>query len=736
MDIINLIYETGKESRGAAGTSQAEQSEGCAVAQKPEQKLADSSDNDDMQTVEAELVLSTALHGRLGSHEETRKEGRRAGDGEIRQLKEGAYAAEEEGQGCKDNSVDSRTHSRMERVAQAPVSLPRRDLVSGTGVRGNPHDEGGEEGMGTSASAGVSDGKTGDMNLNEMMNLMEQKFDDVKKSRAKASKELHEETLKLKEAESRNEDLENELKEAEEQRDKIENTIKHLKTKLERTEEERKNIEKTLLSKQEKYNEFNAERLLLDSFKKRISSMELDDEDETRKLKKQRTVRTDVELEAGASSSVGRAASGKEEAVKLPKSRGQVDQVQGNKHQDRSQDSRKDLHDAQNSAMRRVPSRVKNGVDRRRDAEEEVEPESGQGPEDESEMQGKFDSEDHVLISFTSVNAFAEGSVVLITPAESAENDFAESDFYAKIAKYNVERKILKLVYEGSSREDYDAYVNHVLKVGSTIVCCKGNACAKIEELDAEWHRGQSWAVDNEFLEKEVRWEVKDHMDCAIREQNGVVWGWLPANESEYFPDEPEEKGGKPEPLWRVTFSADIMPCDLDAQELAKALELHRTSDTVEIIQSLRRQTKKDFFDHAVDESMAPGYYKEGSFEVTAWGTDVMHFDKMFERAKAGEYEHKFGMLERDFNTLIYNALIYNPCKNPVNIAALRFYRAGQVFFEELQWEDLEMLCRKCGKDACKENKILICDWCCTGVHVNCQEEVRADDQRYHPLRN
>jgi chromosome segregation ATPase len=112
--------------------------------------------------------------------------------------------------------------------------------------------------MGTSASAGVSADKTGDMNVHEMMNMMHQKFDDVKKS-------LDEETLKLKEAESRNDDLENELKETEEQRDKIENTIKHLKTKLKRTEGERKNIEKTLLSKQEKY---KTERLLLDSFEK------------------------------------------------------------------------------------------------------------------------------------------------------------------------------------------------------------------------------------------------------------------------------------------------------------------------------------------------------------------------------------------------------------------------------------------------------------------------------------
>ncbi len=215
-----------------------------------------------------------------------------------------------------------------------------------------------------------------------------------------------------------------------------------------------------------------------------------------------------------------------------------------------------------------------NGLGRRRDLEEEVEPdpEPDQDPEE-------LVSEDHVLISFTSGNSFAEGSVVLITPAETVETA-VESDFSAKIAKYNVERKILKLVYEGSRREDYDAYVNHVLKVGSTIACSDGNACAKIQELDAEWHRGQPWAIDNEFLDKVVRWEVKDHMDCGIGEQDGVVWGWLPANESEYYMQhEPEEKGGKPKPLWRVKFSADIMPCDLDEHELAKALEFYATKD-------------------------------------------------------------------------------------------------------------------------------------------------------------
>jgi hypothetical protein len=134
-------------------------SEATVPAQEQEQKLADSSDNDDMETQEAELVLSTILHGRLGAHEEKRKEGQGAGDEDVRQLKEDAYA-EEEGEECKDNSDVSRTHSRMERAAQAP------------GVRANTDDEGGEEGMGTSASTGVSAGKTGDMNVHEMMKIM------------------------------------------------------------------------------------------------------------------------------------------------------------------------------------------------------------------------------------------------------------------------------------------------------------------------------------------------------------------------------------------------------------------------------------------------------------------------------------------------------------------------------------------------------------------------------------
>jgi hypothetical protein len=56
------------------------------------------------------------------------------------------------------------------------------------------------------------------------------------------------------------------------------------------------------------------------------------------------------------------------------------------------------------------------------------------------------------------------------------------------------------------------------------------------------------------------------------------VWGWLPAEESEYFPDESEEAGGKPGPLWRVKFSEDIVDADFDQRELAQVCQCQQVS--------------------------------------------------------------------------------------------------------------------------------------------------------------
>ena len=84
----------------------------------------------------------------------------------------------------------------------------------------------------------------------------------------------------------------------------------------------------------------------------------------------------------------------------------------------------------------------------------------------------------------------------------------------------------------------------------------------------------------------------------------------------------------------------------------------------------------------------------------------------------------RLGMVERDLNTLIYNALIYNECKHPVNIAALRLHKAARAVFQ-FWLERGESPCRECGgEELFVENSILICDLCCTGVHVNCQVSV------------
>jgi hypothetical protein len=213
-----------------------------------------------------------------------------------------------------------------------------------------------------------------------------------------------------------------------------------------------------------------------------------------------------------------------------------------------------------------------------RDVEEEEAPEPE--PEEEEEVdEAATDRDDHVLISFTTGNSFEVGSVVSVTPVAIPEN-CKDVEFHAKVLKYSDERKILKLQYEGENHL-YDRYANQVLRVGATLACSDGT-CAKIDGTDAEWHRGQLWALPNDYLKQKVRWEVEDPSRGHI-EQEGEVWGWLPADESEYFPDEPEEKGGKPGPLWRVKFTtgeiSDINPADLDQTELNKALELYRTKD-------------------------------------------------------------------------------------------------------------------------------------------------------------
>ena len=102
-------------------------------------------------------------------------------------------------------------------------------------------------------------------------------------------------------------------------------------------------------------------------------------------------------------------------------------------------------------------------------------------------------------------------------------------------------------------------------------------------------------------------------------------------------------------------------------------------------------------------------------------GTQVACFSRTKVQILTQQLRVRLGMVERDLNTLIYNALIYNECKHPVNIAALRLHKAARAVLK--WWLDRgESPCRECGgEELFVENSILICDLCCTGVHVNCQ---------------
>ena len=84
-------------------------------------------------------------------------------------------------------------------------------------------------------------------------------------------------------------------------------------------------------------------------------------------------------------------------------------------------------------------------------------------------------------------------------------------EFQAKTLEFNAERNTLKLQFVSKIPQDvktYEIYSNHVLKVGTSITSADGLSSAQIEEVDAEWHRDQPWALKNEHMGKPVRWGV------------------------------------------------------------------------------------------------------------------------------------------------------------------------------------------------------------------------------------
>ena len=184
---------------------------------------------------------------------------------------------------------------------------------------------------------------------------------------------------------------------------------------------------------------------------------------------------------------------------------------------------------------------------------------------------------EHVLVSFSDGNSFDDGSVVIVTPEEPPE-EAPDEGFRAKVVNYNAERKILKLEFKGDG--DPLTLMNHVLKRGTRIESEDKQSCATIEETNAEWHRHQTWArtCPQHPIGQKVLWEVEEPGDEARKfEHEGTVWGWLPADESDYFPDKLGEEGGVSGPLWRIEFGDGIEgKTDLNEKDMEKALKMYK----------------------------------------------------------------------------------------------------------------------------------------------------------------
>ena len=115
---------------------------------------------------------------------------------------------------------------------------------------------------------------------------------------------------------------------------------------------------------------------------------------------------------------------------------------------------------------------------------------------------------------------------------------------------------------------------------------------------------------------------------------------------------------------------------------------------------------------------------------------EQMTIAKMMERVDSGYYMSDkstcMAKVERDFNAIIYGSICEYPASHEINRAARVLYNDWQEAFKERR----EMVvCRRCcGDEIYHDNRVLVCDTCCTGIHDKCLA-VPRDEQGQHPLR-
>jgi hypothetical protein len=169
----------------------------------------------------------------------------------------------------------------------------------------------------------------------------------------------------------------------------------------------------------------------------------------------------------------------------------------------------------------------------------------------------------------------------------------------------------------------------------------------------------------------------------------------------------------------------------------------------LQLVRDLREKADFDFFDQPAHPKLAPGYYHCNPLArqrgITAWNTSCVSFEQMASTALRGEYAD-LSAVERDFNLLISNALIYHAHWHVRNREARRLFRAALQVFDGWARRKQGYCCQVCEhddakRDAVGEEAMLLCDQCCRGIHQSCFTKGGAkalallSQETLHPLR-
>ena len=144
---------------------------------------------------------------------------------------------------------------------------------------------------------------------------------------------------------------------------------------------------------------------------------------------------------------------------------------------------------------------------------------------------------EYVQLSDIKNGEFLQGEAVKLVSSNSDDDGRKDGHTFHSIQIDLVpEIQIHRLTLWTESPDKSLNYRQKLLKVGSSIVGSKSGCTARIEHLDAEWHRDQTWAVPNEYLGSRVRTAASEAKEGTAQtktlsnstEANGTVWGWLP----------------------------------------------------------------------------------------------------------------------------------------------------------------------------------------------------------------